>query len=91
MAQGFLTSVIALAIYSLLVGYGMRASILHDWLYTFWPFTRRECDDIYHRALTTGDGTDLLPRRPIGRSLELPKDTDKFWVFFACRLILLLR
>ncbi|WP_341522220.1 DUF1353 domain-containing protein [Pseudomonas sp. G.S.17] len=50
-------AVIALAIYGLLVGYGMRASILHDWLYTFGPLTRRECDDIYYRALTTGDGT----------------------------------
>lgn len=35
-------AVIALAIYGLLVGYGMRASILSDWLYTFGPFTRRE-------------------------------------------------
>lgn len=50
-------AVIALAIYGLLVGYGMRASILHDWLYTQGNLSRRQCDDIYYRALTTGDGT----------------------------------
>lgn len=51
-----ITAVTALAIYGLLVGYGIRASILHDLIYTAGQFTRRECDDIYYRALTTGDG-----------------------------------
>jgi len=50
-------AVISLAIYGLLVGYGMRASILHDLLYTTGQFSRRDCDAIYYRALTTGDGT----------------------------------
>jgi len=50
-------AVIALAIYGLLVGYGMRASILHDLLYTTGQFSRRDCDAIYYRALNTGDGT----------------------------------
>jgi hypothetical protein len=50
-------AVIALALYGLLVGYGMRASILHDLLYTTGQMSRRECDAVYYRALTTGDGT----------------------------------
>jgi hypothetical protein len=50
-------AVVALALYGLLVGYGMRASILHDLLYTTGQLSRRECDAVYYRALTTGDGT----------------------------------
>jgi hypothetical protein len=50
-------AVIALALYGLLVGYGMRASILLDWLYTTGQLSRHECDAAYYRALTTGDGT----------------------------------
>jgi len=50
-------AVIALALYGLLVGYGMRAAILHDFIYTLGLFPRRDCDAIYYRALTTGDGT----------------------------------
>lgn len=50
-------AVIALALYGLLVGYGMRAAILHDLLYTTGKLPRRECDAVYYRALTTGDGT----------------------------------
>ena len=50
-------AVISLALYGLLVGYGMRAAILHDFIYTLGLFPRRDCDAIYYRALTTGDGT----------------------------------
>jgi hypothetical protein len=53
----WIIAVVALALYGLLVGYGMRASILHDWLYTVGLLPRSECDAIYYRALTTGDGT----------------------------------
>lgn len=49
-------ALLTLALYGLLAGYGMRASILHDWLYTYGTFSRRDCDAIYYRALTTGDG-----------------------------------
>lgn len=48
---------VALALYGILVGYGMRAAILHDYLYTCAVMSRRDCDDIYYRALTSGDGT----------------------------------
>ena len=49
-------------LYALLVGYGDKSAILHDWLYsgygikdraknkTYYP-TRKECDEIYYRAL----------------------------------------
>lgn len=50
-------AVIALALYGMLVGYGMRAAILHYYIYTFGLFPRAQCDGIYYRALTTGDGT----------------------------------
>lgn len=53
----WLVAVGTLALYSLVAGYGMRAAILHDWLYTVGWFTRSQSDAIYGRALRTGDGT----------------------------------
>lgn len=53
----WVVAIIALALYGLLAGYGMRAAILHDWLYTVGKIPRCECDSVYYRALTTGDGT----------------------------------
>lgn len=50
-------AIITLALYGLLTGYGMRAAILHDWLYTVGILSRAECDAVFYRALTTGDGT----------------------------------
>ena len=50
-------AIAALALYGLLAGYGMRAAILHDWMYTEGVLTRSECDAVFYRALTTGDGT----------------------------------
>jgi hypothetical protein len=50
-------AIIALALYGLLAGYGMRAAILHDWLYTLGGLSRGQCDAVFYRALTTGDGT----------------------------------
>ncbi|MBD1552318.1 DUF1353 domain-containing protein [Pseudomonas typographi] len=47
----------ALALYGICAGYGMRPAILHDQLYGQGAFTRAECDAIFYRALTTGDGT----------------------------------
>ncbi|PVZ19909.1 MULTISPECIES: DUF1353 domain-containing protein [unclassified Pseudomonas] len=53
----WLISVGALALYGLVVGYGMRAAILHDWLYSQGQLPRRQCDALFYRALTRGDGT----------------------------------
>jgi hypothetical protein len=50
-------AIVSLALYGLLAGYGMRAAILHDWLYSFGTLSRAECDAVFYRALTTGDGT----------------------------------
>lgn len=50
-------TIITLALYGLLAGYGMRAAILHDWLYTTGALSRADCDAVFYRALTTGDGT----------------------------------
>jgi len=50
-------AIVTLALYGLLAGYGMRAAILHDWLYTAGILSRAECDAVFYRALTTGDGT----------------------------------
>ncbi|MEX0297226.1 DUF1353 domain-containing protein [Pseudomonas putida] len=50
-------AIITLALYGLLAGYGMRAAILHDWLYGVGTLSRAECDAVFYRALTTGDGT----------------------------------
>lgn len=50
-------TIVTLALYGLLAGYGMRAAILHDWLYTAGVLSRAECDAVFYRALTTGDGT----------------------------------
>lgn len=47
----------ALALYGLVVGYGMRAAILHDWLYSTGLLPRAQCDAVYERASHTGDGT----------------------------------
>jgi len=50
-------AITTLALYGLLAGYGMRAAILHDWLYTAGALPRADCDAVFYRALTTGDGT----------------------------------
>ena len=50
-------AIVTLALYGLLAGYGMRAAILHDWLYGVGILTRADCDGVFYRALTTGDGT----------------------------------
>jgi hypothetical protein len=50
-------AVTALALYGLVVGYGMRAAILHDWLYSTATLTRDQCDAVFSRAMHTGDGT----------------------------------
>lgn len=47
----------ALALYGLVVGYGMRAAILHDYLYSAALLPRAECDAVFSRAMHTGDGT----------------------------------
>jgi len=52
----WLVAVIALALYGLVAGYGMRAAILHDWLYSTGMLPRAECDAVLSRALRTGDG-----------------------------------
>lgn len=58
LASGLLVlAIVTLALYGLLAGYGMRAAILHDWLYTVGTLSRAECDAVFYRALTTGDGT----------------------------------
>lgn len=49
-------AVVALALYALVVGYGARAAILHDWLYTVAELPRAVCDEVFERALRTGDG-----------------------------------
>lgn len=41
----------ALVLYALVVGYGLQAAILHDYLYSVGRFTRRQSDAIYYRAL----------------------------------------
>jgi hypothetical protein len=53
----WVVSVIALALYGLVVGYGMRAAILHDYEYTVGELSRAACDAMFERALHTGDGT----------------------------------
>ncbi|MFK3973784.1 DUF1353 domain-containing protein [Pseudomonas sp. NPDC087358] len=50
-------AIVALALYGLLAGYGMRAAILHDWLYTVGLLPRGPSDAVFYRANTTGDGT----------------------------------
>jgi len=47
----------SLALYALLAGYGLRAAILHDWLYTTALLPRAAADAVFYRALRTGDGT----------------------------------
>lgn len=44
-------AVIALALYGLLAGYGMRAAILHDRLYETAEISRQAADDVFYRAL----------------------------------------
>lgn len=47
----------ALALYGLVVGYGMRSAILHDYLYSRALLPREECDAVFSRAMHNGDGT----------------------------------
>ncbi|WNW10137.1 DUF1353 domain-containing protein [Pseudomonas sp. DTU_2021_1001937_2_SI_NGA_ILE_001] len=44
-------AIAALALYGLLAGYGMRAAILHDWLYGAGRLSRAQCDAVFYRAL----------------------------------------
>lgn len=50
-------ALVALALYALTAGYGLRASILHDYEYLRGELTRRQADGLYYRALHLGDGT----------------------------------
>lgn len=53
----WLISVVALALYGLVVGYGMRSAFLHDYEYTTGELSRAACDALYERANHSGDGT----------------------------------
>lgn len=53
----WIISVTALSLYGLVVGYGMRAAILHDYEYAIGELPRAACDAMYERANHTGDGT----------------------------------
>lgn len=44
-------AIAALALYGLLAGYGMRAAILHDWLYGAGRLSRAQADAVFYRAL----------------------------------------
>lgn len=50
-------ALVALVLYALTVGYGMRAAILHDFEYSTAQLPRAAADALYYRALHLGDGT----------------------------------
>lgn len=50
-------ALLAVVLYAIVVGYNMRASILHDWEYRQAVLSRQQADDLYWRAQRTGDGT----------------------------------
>lgn len=56
-AACWIVSVVVLALYGIVVGYGMRAAILHDYEYTIGELPRAGCDAMYERANNIGDGT----------------------------------
>lgn len=39
------------AIYALLINYGNRAAVVHDYLYTNSILSRKQADDVFYRAL----------------------------------------
>lgn len=49
-------AVVAMALYALLAGYGVRMALVHDWLYATGHLSRRSCDAVLYRAATTGEG-----------------------------------
>lgn len=44
-------NILLFAVYALMVTYGNRACTVHDYLYSQGQLTRRECDDLFYRAL----------------------------------------
>jgi hypothetical protein len=44
-------NILLFVIYALLVTYGNRACTTHDWLYTEGKLSRKDCDDVFYRAL----------------------------------------
>lgn len=38
-------------VYALLVTYGNRAAVIHDYLYQYGSLTRKQADDVFYRAL----------------------------------------
>jgi hypothetical protein len=52
-----IASVVFLALYAMVVGYGMGPAFIHDWEYDLAQLSRRDCDALFERALHTGDGT----------------------------------
>ncbi|WP_137279213.1 DUF1353 domain-containing protein [Pseudomonas rhizoryzae] len=56
LSLSLLVALAALVLYGLVVGYGMRAAILHDWLYSTGLLSRAEADAVLYRALHAGDG-----------------------------------
>lgn len=50
-------ALVALVLYGVVAGYGLRAAILHDYEYSLGQLPRSGCDAILYRALHTGDGT----------------------------------
>lgn len=49
-------ALLALLFYALIAGYGNRAAILHDYLYTTGQISRARADAVLYRALHNGDG-----------------------------------
>lgn len=50
-------ALVALVLYGVVAGYGMRAAILHDYEYSLGEIPRAGCDAMLYRALHSGDGT----------------------------------
>lgn len=44
-------NILLFAVYALMVTYGNRACTVHDYLYSQGLLTRKECDDLFYRAL----------------------------------------
>lgn len=44
-------NVLLFAVYALMVTYGNRACTVHDFLYSQGQMTRKQCDDLFYRAL----------------------------------------
>lgn len=48
---GALKNILLFAVYALLVTYGNRAAVVHDYLYAQATLSRREADKLFYRAL----------------------------------------